>query len=136
MDAIERLRQATPVEFVKAACEAAPVLLARIDELEAQFQAAHAAVTAERQAALAIAVACLDTGLVQQGTAGTVDAVRAVCSHAVRLQATLEAARVAVEKLWTDCRNDCASVQPFLPGRGCDCGAEIAIELRRALHRE
>ena len=39
MNEIERLRQATPVEFVKAACEAAPVLLARVAELEAELTA-------------------------------------------------------------------------------------------------
>lgn len=67
--------------------------------------------------------------------AAAVNAAPVLIAEVERLQSALEAARVAAEKLRTNCRDDCASVQPFLPGRDCDCGAEIAIELCRALHR-
>lgn len=82
---------------------------------------------AERQAAAAIATACLGTGLVPQGVAGTVDAVREVC-------AKLAAARVSAIRLRTECHHECASAN--LVGHDCDCGAEIAIELLRALDSE
>jgi hypothetical protein len=72
--------------------------------------------------------------LVRTSIAKTVAAVNAapvLAAEVERLTALLAAARVAVEKLYTECRHDCACVN--LLGRDCDCGAAIAIELRRAV---
>jgi hypothetical protein len=66
--------------------------------------------------------------------AAAVNAAPVLAAEVERLTALLAAARVAVEKLYTECRHDCACVN--LLGRDCDCGAAIAIELRRAVGLE
>jgi hypothetical protein len=68
------------------------------------------------------------------GIAAAVNAVTILATEVERLTARLAAARAVTKKLWTECRHDCACVN--LTGRDCDCGAEIAIELRRAVGLE
>lgn len=98
---------------------------------------------AERQAAIAIAKACLDTGLVPQGVSGTVEAVQAVCDRAAEAEAKLKALAGLVEKwpntmhsqhcCWWDAAEDDEPERIV----GCDCHAKkidaARAEVRRLL---
>lgn len=105
---------------IAAAVNAAPLLIAEVERLQGLLP--HAA---ECAALADLHILCADAGI---APGHIVERVRVLVER-------LAAARVAVGKMRTGHRHDCACCQPFLD-RGCDCGEELIATARLALGLE
>lgn len=106
---------------IAAAVNAVPILIAEVERLSAAVATAERLQKEDRMKLIRCKSAMREW---QVASEFADDRAVKANKEVERLQAALAAARVAAEKLWTDCRDDCAS------------GAEIAIELCRALGLE
>jgi hypothetical protein len=105
-------------------------ILSRRDALDAALGESDRGT--ERQAAIAIAAACLDTGLVPQGVSGTVEAVRAVCDRAVAAEAKLKVLAGLVQE-WKVIYHADGCVGKYIPA--CSCGLGVTEAIARAKAR-